>query len=305
MAFGIRDAEIVREISRRGGFRAAAAALGLAPSAVSTRVTGLEARLGVALFDRAGRGARPTPTGRRFLEECERLIALRDRIAGEVMAEGTAPATLRIGVAETVVHTGLPGILRRLAERLPRLRTEVSTASSPELAAALEADGLDAALCLEGSATGAVLATLPPFAMGWFAAEPAIGAPWDAAALARRPIITFGKGTEPQRAVERMLSDPALAPAPDARERLALHHGASDPGRPRRGHPAPAPSWRPTSRRAGCRRSRRRPPRASRPCASCCARGPTCPGRSRTPSSGPWAAIISGERNLSDGVRLT
>ena len=212
MAFGIRDAEIVREIARRGGFRAAASALGLAPSAVSVRVAGLEARLGVALFERTGRGARPTPQGRRFLEECARLIALRDRIAADLATEGDRPATLRIGVAETVVHAGLPLILRRLAEALPRLRTEVSTATSPELAAGLDGDALDAAICLEGSATGAVLVRLPPFAMGWFAAEPAVGAPWDAAALARRPIITFAKGTEPQRAVERLLADPALPP---------------------------------------------------------------------------------------------
>lgn len=212
MTFGLRDAEIVREIARRGGFRAAAASLGLAPSAVSARVAALEARLGVVLFDRAGRGARPTPQGRRFLEECARLIALRDRIAAEFAAEGGAPAILRIGVAETVVHTGLPEILRRLAEALPRLRTEVSTATSPELAAGLETDALDAALLLEGSATGAVLARLPPFEMGWYACEPAVGGPWDAAALARRPIITFAKGTEPERAVARLLADPALPP---------------------------------------------------------------------------------------------
>ena len=86
----------MREIARCGGFRAAAAALGLAPSAVSARVAGLEARLGVVLFGWAGRGARPTPQGRRFLEECERLIGLRDRIAADLAAEGEAPATLRI-----------------------------------------------------------------------------------------------------------------------------------------------------------------------------------------------------------------
>ena len=47
----------------RGSFSAAARQLGRAQSAVSEAVSGLEAQLGVVLFDRMGRYPRLTPEG--------------------------------------------------------------------------------------------------------------------------------------------------------------------------------------------------------------------------------------------------
>ena len=207
--FDIRDVEILREIVRWGGFRAAAGRLNLTQSAVSARVAGIEARLGVKLFDRARRGARLTPEGRAFIEQAERLVSLRNRIVASI-APGAGPAgTLRIGVAETIVHTWLAGMLTRLRERLPGLRLELSVETSPVLAARLAEGELDVAVMMRPLVPPAlprrVLYDCP---LGWFSAPDAeVGqGPLSLAALAAHPLLTFSRGTLPHAELERRLA---------------------------------------------------------------------------------------------------
>jgi DNA-binding transcriptional LysR family regulator len=59
-------------VARTGSFRAAAADLGLTPSAVSHAIRGLEALLAVRLFLRDGRGIRLTPQGETLMAHVER-----------------------------------------------------------------------------------------------------------------------------------------------------------------------------------------------------------------------------------------
>ena len=62
--FAFRDIEILRAIVRTEGLWAAAARTGISRPAISNRVGAPERRLGVSLFDRVGRGVRPTAVGR-------------------------------------------------------------------------------------------------------------------------------------------------------------------------------------------------------------------------------------------------
>ncbi len=221
--FDIREAELILEVVRRGGFRAAAQNLGIAQSAVSSRVSALERRLGIAIFDRARRRVRLTAAGRRFVEEAARLIALRDRIAGELAPRAGYAGTVRIGVAETIVHTLLPTMLQHLRAAAPALRLELSVDTSPALAANLTNEAIDVAVLMTRLAPSAA-ATVPvaSYAMGWFAAPGLLSstAPLAPAELARHPIVTFSKGTLPHREVEGVLADPEL-PTP------LLHGSAS------------------------------------------------------------------------------
>jgi len=66
--------------------------------------------LRIQIFDRQQRRVRLTATSRRFIEQAERLTTLRDRIVTELRPEADYVGTIRIGVAETVVHTLLPNI---------------------------------------------------------------------------------------------------------------------------------------------------------------------------------------------------
>ena len=212
--FGIRDAEIVREVVRRGGFRAAAQSLGIAQSAVSSRVTLLERRLGILIFDREKRRVRLTPAGRRFVEQAERLIALRDRIVGELSPDSGLAGLIRIGVAETVVHSLLPDMLTRLHDAVPQVRFELSVETSPILAQKLRDDEIDVAVMMNPLVPAeAVSYPLATFELGWFAAPGLVeaAAPLGPAALARHPVVAFSKGTLPHKEVERIFSAPDIA----------------------------------------------------------------------------------------------
>ena len=214
--FGIRDVEVLREIVRRDGFRPAALALGVSQSAVSGRVAALERTLGVALFDRSRRKAELTPEGRRFLEDAERLVMLRDRIAARYGA-GEGGSTLRLGVAETIVHTGMGALMRRLHDGAPGLRIELAVESSPALAAMLADGALDLAVLMTPFVPpGATARPHGRFELGWYAAADAAVAPepLDAAALAAHPIVTFARGTLPYAEVERRLAGTGDADAP-------------------------------------------------------------------------------------------
>lgn len=209
--FGLRDAEIVREIVRAGGFRAAGQRLGLAQSAISSRIGALERRLGVALFERQGRGVRLTPVGRRFLEHADRLIEARDRIVDELSARDRLAGTLRIGVAESVVHTWLPDLLTRLRDALPRMRFELSVDTSPELQRKLRGDEIDFAVMMSQLVPEAAIASqVGRIRVCWVAApELALPTgPLSLAELAAHSIVTFPKDTPPYREVERLFADP-------------------------------------------------------------------------------------------------
>ncbi|WP_226577886.1 LysR family transcriptional regulator [Acuticoccus sediminis] len=212
--FDLRDAEMLREIVKAGGFRAAADTMGLSQSAVSNRIAALERRLGVQLFDRSRRQASLTLVGRRVLEEGERLIALRDQIV-EGITGASAAGTLRLGVAETIVHTRLPSIVRALREAAPALRIELSVEVSQRLSAMLADDEIDLAVLLRQSVPpGAVGGPISRSELGWYA-SPALDlgdAPLTVATLARWPIVTFSRGTLPYREVERLFARPEIEP---------------------------------------------------------------------------------------------
>ncbi|WP_186388336.1 MULTISPECIES: LysR family transcriptional regulator [unclassified Stappia] len=225
--FELKDVEILQDIVRAGGFRAAAAKYGLSQSAISNRVLALEKRLGIQLFDRGRRQVRLTPVGRRFLEEAQRLSAARDRLIQEITRPGGLSGTVRIGVAETIVHTILSELLNQLKGAHQRVRFELSVDTSRELGVALADDGLDVAIMLRESVpSGAAVVPLQRQPLGWYgaAADPLrrseSAEPLTLADLARQTIVSFPKGTPPFRELEGLLAAPDLPP-PD------LHGSAS------------------------------------------------------------------------------
>lgn len=220
--FGFRDLAIIRSIARHGGFRAASEAEGLAQSAISRRVRHLEDRMGIALFERDGRGVRLTAAGRRLVEESEVLIAQRDRILGE-LTQGVMAGVVRLGVAETMTHTILPRMLTDLRARHPQLRFEISVDTSEQMAQMLVSDGLDVAIMMRDQAPrGINLTPLPPVSLGWFVAPAHFPLPRPAGIddLAGLPIVSFPKATLPHRRVVDLLS-------PGRKQAAAIHGSAS------------------------------------------------------------------------------
>ena len=207
--------EVFFWVVQLGGFRRAAEKLGTTQPAVSARVAGLEAALGARLLDRGQR--RPvalTPDGMRLLAYAERMLALRAEM--EAAFDGTAAlsGTLRLGVAETVVHTLLSTLLRRLHGQHPRLQVDIVVDVSTSLRAMLLGGEIDLAFLLGPvAAPGIHDLFLCEHGLAWVAAPslPLGPEPLDIAALARVPVITYARNTLPFQRVRALF---AGGPAP-------------------------------------------------------------------------------------------
>src|SRR5580704_11136175 len=84
------NARVFTTVIEAGGFTAAAERLGLSRAATSKHVQQLEERLGARLLDRTTRRVNVTEAGRRFYEQCRRILAELDeaeRSAGELHNE--------------------------------------------------------------------------------------------------------------------------------------------------------------------------------------------------------------------------
>lgn len=131
-------------VLQTGTFAAAAGQINLTPSAVSMQMKQLEQYLGKPLFDRSGLQARPnrlahevSDTMRQALLNLEAL-----RASSGLAVEGV----VRVGVIESLQPVVLPGLLRHLRERHPRLELRLVRGRSSTLTAAVKAGEIDAAL---------------------------------------------------------------------------------------------------------------------------------------------------------------
>ena len=94
---------VFARVIEAGSFTGAAVMLGLSKSVVSTRISALEARLGVRLLHRTTRRLSLTPDGARLHEQCARLVATADE-AGEALdsafrePDGVVRMTVPVGM---------------------------------------------------------------------------------------------------------------------------------------------------------------------------------------------------------------
>nr|WP_201470904.1 LysR family transcriptional regulator [Microbacterium hydrocarbonoxydans] len=141
-ADGLQDLGLWRTFlvaHRSGSVSAAARALGLAQSSVTTQLQALEVSVGEPLFVRHARGIRPTP---RADELAARLSGPLDALAD---ALGTHPAlespVIRLGGAgEFLAHVAAPALASAVAEGL---RLAVTTGLADELLDQLRVGSLD------------------------------------------------------------------------------------------------------------------------------------------------------------------
>jgi len=131
-------------VIEEGSFAAAAATMHLTPSAVSMQMKQLEQYLGQPLFDRSGLQVRPNALAREVAASMEgglrHLNTLRRRAS--VAVEGA----VRLGVIESMQPVLLPGTLRYLRERYPRLTVKPLRGRSTGLMEMVKAGQLDAAV---------------------------------------------------------------------------------------------------------------------------------------------------------------
>lgn len=141
-------------VVKGGSFQGAANALDCAQSTVTLHVQGLEASLGVTLFERGGRRVRLTEAGRALHAQAgpllNRVAAVRETMAE--LATGEA-GHIRLGCMEPCASQRLPDILVRFCRERPGVRLSVEVGGTLPTARAVAAGELDAGICSEPPAS--------------------------------------------------------------------------------------------------------------------------------------------------------
>lgn len=210
-------------VVKLGSFRSAAQRLNTTQPAISQRIAQLERDMGVRLLNRDHRVASPTPSGRQMLVYAEKLIGLRAEMMTEICESSAVRGVLRLGVAETIVHTWFPQLVKSVNELYPNLSLEIEVDITTNLTARLLAQEIELGLVVGPlSAAGVQSLVLRDYDIG-FLASPALGLGKTALTrrdLARYPMITFPRKTRPYEAVRGVFDRPDLPP-------IRLHASAS------------------------------------------------------------------------------
>jgi DNA-binding transcriptional LysR family regulator len=142
------DLRIFRAVAREGGVTRAAERLHRVQSNVTTRVRQLEEELGVQLFIRSGKRLHLAPAGQVLLDYAERLIELAQE-ARDAVQDVKPRGLFRLGAMESTAAVRLPALLSEYHRRYPEVTLELRTGNPQQLATAILAGELDAALAAE------------------------------------------------------------------------------------------------------------------------------------------------------------
>lgn len=131
-------------VGETGGFRSAAASLGMTSAGVSKAVARLEAQLGVTLVARTTRSVRLTATGTAFHARCRSILADLDLAGQEAAAEAALPqGRLVVSLSRAFGRVRILPILADYARLYPDVEMEVRL--SDRVADLIE-DGVDVAI---------------------------------------------------------------------------------------------------------------------------------------------------------------
>lgn len=140
-------ARLILLLAETGSIGRAAEREGIASSAVSRRVSDLESRLGVVLFDRSAHGVRLTSAGEAYAEGCRAVLrAIADLDA--VMADfGSGQrGSLRLACTSSALTGRLPELLARYAGKHPSIGIEIQEMSAAKALLALDEGRADIAI---------------------------------------------------------------------------------------------------------------------------------------------------------------
>jgi len=142
-------------ICDQGSIAAAARTAHAAASAVSKRISGLEAAAGGTLLDRHARGVRPTPMGERLLEHAHAILLSVERLRGDLEeCAGGVRGRVRVCASASAVEQFLAAGIAGFVAAHPDIRIELRQATSRAVADAVRNREADLGLCnpTDGSA---------------------------------------------------------------------------------------------------------------------------------------------------------
>lgn len=112
--------------AEEGSLSAASRVLGQAQPTLGRQVAALEEELGLALFERAGRGLTLTPAGHELAEHVRAMAEAAERVALSASGRSeTVDGDITLTASEVYSAFLLPPVLARLAQLHPGIRVEV------------------------------------------------------------------------------------------------------------------------------------------------------------------------------------
>src|SRR6187402_272590 len=139
--FDLYELHLLHLVAHHNSFTGAAHEAGLTQSAITRQVQGVEARLGLPLFERTTRRVLLTPAGNFLLRETSRIVGDLDAILSRLREDFTnAPKVVRVGVAKTISMSYLPGFFVAQQRRQPNVRLQVEHLDSRNLLTRLESN---------------------------------------------------------------------------------------------------------------------------------------------------------------------
>jgi DNA-binding transcriptional LysR family regulator len=199
-------------LSELRNYRATARALHATPAAISLRIKSLEDELGAALVDREAKEFRLTPQGESLLGHARNVVAAARRLHAVARQDNAIRGRLRIGVVETVVHSWLSPFIKRMSKEYPELEIDLTVDRSSVLQKRLLGNELDLVVRVEGIDNADIVSTaLAVYPVQWFAHRSVVRnnvksrkalVKW----ALQQPLLTFSRGTAPQRAMEKAVA---------------------------------------------------------------------------------------------------
>jgi DNA-binding transcriptional LysR family regulator len=123
-----------------GSLLAAARSLGTSQPTLGRHVAGLEAQLGVALFERTGRGLVPTEAALRLADAARAMETGAHQLARSATRAELAGGSVRLSASQPVACYLLPPILARMRLALPDVQVELVSSNTVSNLLRREAD---------------------------------------------------------------------------------------------------------------------------------------------------------------------
>lgn len=141
-----KQLEAFVQVADMASFRRAAEKLNTTQPNISSRIAGLEARLGLTLMERDAGSVRLTPAGEKLLPKARQVLASMDGFLVAADQDHLFEGVLRLGVNELIAHTWLGSFMAALKDRFPNVDVDLMVDLSSNVSEALFSRAVDLAL---------------------------------------------------------------------------------------------------------------------------------------------------------------
>ncbi|MFB9122548.1 LysR family transcriptional regulator [Paraburkholderia dipogonis] len=189
-------------------FRATARLLNTTPATVSLRIRSLEDEFKTELIDRSSAKFRLTPAGQNLVGLAKNVVNATRILQESASHAVVARDRMRIGVIDTVVHSWLSAYMRRVSADFPNLQIDLTVDSSAVLKRRMLSGELDVVVRVEGIDSPRIESrTIASYPLRWIARHDLLSGKQGALIqeVLAHPVLTFGRGTTPQLALENLV----------------------------------------------------------------------------------------------------